>query len=45
MFDRACCRSMHQAERPLVSCDALLELKSFLTSADDDEAVLEGIGS
>ncbi len=41
MFDRICCRSMHLAERPLVNCDALLELKSLLTSTDGDEAVLE----
>ena len=41
MFDRICCRSMHQAERPLVNCGALLELKSLLASADGDEGVLE----
>ncbi len=41
MFDRVCCRSMYQAERPVVSCEALLELKSLLTIADGDEAVLE----
>lgn len=41
MFDRIDCRSMHLAERPLVSCGALLELKSLLRSADGDEGVLE----
>ncbi len=41
MFDRICCRSLRLAERPLVNCGALLELKSLLTSADGYEAVLE----
>lgn len=42
MFDRVLCCSMRLAEVPVVSCQALLELRALLRGGGDGASVIEG---